>query len=182
MRTRSRCTHRRQKCSSKVRFFFRRLVFFKFLNKFRTRSSTAALRRRQVHRERGAVQGELRVPEQLLRRAAGDEGPGPGEGRRHGDDAAGQLHDLEVPHADEERVPGAAQHPGGPVWPAGAVRRRGEGHLGAGGLPPRQARPRRAVRRHARELELQGGGGRGGVQEPQALRGEHRRRRRVTVR
>jgi hypothetical protein len=30
----------------------------------------------------------------------------------------------EVPHADQERVPGTAQHHGGQVWPAGAVHRR----------------------------------------------------------
>jgi hypothetical protein len=142
----------------------------------------AALNRRQVHGQRGAVEGDLRVPERVLRAGAGEGRGGGGsrrrrqaEGYRHGDDAAGEL----VPLAAQEHLPGAAQHAGEPVGAAGAVRRqRRDGHLGAGGLPPRQAGPGRSVRRHARQLELQGGGGRGGVQEPAALRGHRRRRRR----
>ncbi|KAK8448038.1 hypothetical protein SEVIR_8G204300v4 [Setaria viridis] len=105
---------------------------------------------RQVHGQRGAVEGDLRVPERVLRAGAGEGSGGggarrwrPAEGHRHGDDAAGQL----VPHAAQEHLPGAAQHAGEPVGPAGAVRRqrRRDGHLGAGGLPPRQAGPGRAV-------------------------------------
>ncbi|CAN6373054.1 unnamed protein product [Urochloa humidicola] len=55
--------------------------------------------------------------------------------------------------------------------------RRRCGHLGAGGVPPREAGPGGAIRRHACQLELQGGRGRGGVQEPPPLRGHRRRRR-----
>jgi hypothetical protein len=172
MRTRSRCTRRRQKCSSKVRF-----LFDSCFNKFRNCSSNVALCCRQVHRQQGAVKGELRVPE-LLPRAAGDKGRG-GEGRRHGDDAARQLHNLRGAtrrsrarprHGTTPRRTGLARWCRTPAAEED-ISELADCHLAKLDL---------GARFDAMLVNWSSQGR--GVQEPQALRGEHCRWCRVTVR